>query len=256
MADYYSLLAKAVSNLPKARPEPARNAIYERARKALVRQLRSLGPPLPEADIAREEAALETAIGRLEAQFALPSRPPRRPGAPPPPAPQPAGSRPGDGARVRRRARRPAPPCARRGAAPRIPMPDTPLARPIPPRRRRGRLRRPTPPGARPAGPPSPIALPQSSPPPRPAYPPAAGRAAADARRRRRGDGALRARRAAASRPPCRGAVARAAPPRRVEASSYLPDAPSLGRASADDYDDDDSAPQVGAADDLERAAV
>ncbi len=61
MADYYSLLAKAVANLPKASPASARKAIYDRARKALLRQLRSLGPALSEADIAREEAALETA---------------------------------------------------------------------------------------------------------------------------------------------------------------------------------------------------
>ncbi|HYA71795.1 MAG TPA: hypothetical protein VEF36_01425 [Roseiarcus sp.] len=77
MADYYSLLAKAVANLPKASPASARKAIYDRARKALVRQLRSLGPALSEADIAREEAALEAAVARLEAQFApAPSAPP------------------------------------------------------------------------------------------------------------------------------------------------------------------------------------
>ena len=82
MADYYTLLAKAVSNLPKAGPEPARKAIYDRARKALVRQLRSLGPALSEADIAREEAALEAAIGKLEGQFS--------PAAPTPPSSSPA----------------------------------------------------------------------------------------------------------------------------------------------------------------------
>ncbi len=77
MADYYSLLAKAVANLPKASPASARKAIYDRARKALLRQLRSLGPALSEADIAREEAALEAAVARLEAQFTpAPSAPP------------------------------------------------------------------------------------------------------------------------------------------------------------------------------------
>ena len=79
MADYYSLLAKAVGNLPKASPASARKAIYDRARSALIRQLRSLGPALSEVDIAREEAALEAAVARLEGQLA--------PAATPTPAP-------------------------------------------------------------------------------------------------------------------------------------------------------------------------
>ena len=70
MADYHSLLARAVANLPKGSPAPARKAIYDRARKALLRQLRSLAPALSEAEIAREEAALEAAVVRLEEQFA------------------------------------------------------------------------------------------------------------------------------------------------------------------------------------------
>ena len=47
MADYYSLLARAVANLPKTSPPSTRRAIYERARKALTYQLRSLMPQLP-----------------------------------------------------------------------------------------------------------------------------------------------------------------------------------------------------------------
>ena len=69
MADYYSLLSRAVSNLPKSSPASARRAIYDRARKALIGQLRSLKPPLPESDIAREENALDVAVKRLEAEF-------------------------------------------------------------------------------------------------------------------------------------------------------------------------------------------
>ena len=69
MADYYSLLSRAVANLPKTSPASARKAIYERARKALSNQLRSLKPPLPEGDITREETALQAAISRLEAEF-------------------------------------------------------------------------------------------------------------------------------------------------------------------------------------------
>ncbi len=89
MADYYSLLAKAVANLPKGSPAPARKAIYDRARKALLAQLRALGPALSEADIAREEAALEAAVVRLEGQFApapaahTASRPAETPARPP-----------------------------------------------------------------------------------------------------------------------------------------------------------------------------
>jgi len=69
MADYYSLLARAVANLPKSSPPSTRRAIYERARKALTNQLRSLKPQLPESDIAREERALDDAVARLEAEF-------------------------------------------------------------------------------------------------------------------------------------------------------------------------------------------
>ena len=69
MADYYSLLSRAIANLPKPSPASARRAIYDRARKALVAQLRSLKPQLPESDIAREENALEAAVARLESEF-------------------------------------------------------------------------------------------------------------------------------------------------------------------------------------------
>src|SRR5271170_1358128 len=69
MADYYSLLSRAVANLPPSSPAASRRAIYDRARKALVAQLRSLKPQLPESDIAREENALEEAVARLESEF-------------------------------------------------------------------------------------------------------------------------------------------------------------------------------------------
>jgi hypothetical protein len=72
MADYYSLLSRAVSNLPRGSPPSARRAIYGLARKALIGQLRSLKPALPESDIAREENALDAAVSRLEAEFEPP----------------------------------------------------------------------------------------------------------------------------------------------------------------------------------------
>jgi hypothetical protein len=68
MADYYSLLTRAVSNLPRSSLPTARRAIYDRATAALVKQLRELRPPLPEADIAREKRALDEAITRLETE--------------------------------------------------------------------------------------------------------------------------------------------------------------------------------------------
>ena len=69
MADYYSLLARAVGNLPQSTSE-TRRAIYERARAALLGQLRGLAPPPPDADIARESAALDGAVARLEDEIA------------------------------------------------------------------------------------------------------------------------------------------------------------------------------------------
>lgn len=65
MADYYSLLARAIAALPQSAPE-ARQAVYERARKALFNQLRSIQPPVAEADIEAEGRALDEAIARLE----------------------------------------------------------------------------------------------------------------------------------------------------------------------------------------------
>ena len=111
MADYQSLLTRAVANLPSPSPAAARQAIYDRARKALLTQLRTLRPPLPESDITREENALNHAIAQVEAKFGgadaahaepTPSRTaPSAPGQPagerPPPAapPRPApGSQP------------------------------------------------------------------------------------------------------------------------------------------------------------------
>ena len=69
MADYQSLLTRAVANLPNASAAAARQAIYDRARTALVNQLRSLHPPLPDSDIEREERALDKAIAQVELQF-------------------------------------------------------------------------------------------------------------------------------------------------------------------------------------------
>lgn len=67
MADYYPLIARAVAGLDNNSGEN-RRALYERARSALVNQLRGVDPPLDESDITRERLALEDAIRRLEAE--------------------------------------------------------------------------------------------------------------------------------------------------------------------------------------------
>jgi hypothetical protein len=92
MAEYYPLLAKAVANLKDSTPE-TRRAIYERASKALLAQLQKSDPPVPQADIDREKAALASAADRVEAEVrarANPPAPPPRPAAPPPPASKPS----------------------------------------------------------------------------------------------------------------------------------------------------------------------
>src|SRR6266566_571969 len=73
MADYYPLIAKAVSGLDKSTPE-ARRALYDRARTALLAQLRGVEPALSEPDITRERLALEEAIRKVEAEAARRSR--------------------------------------------------------------------------------------------------------------------------------------------------------------------------------------
>ena len=55
MADYHSLLMRAVANLPNSGTPATRGAIYERARKALLDQLRSLRPPLPESESSQRD---------------------------------------------------------------------------------------------------------------------------------------------------------------------------------------------------------
>jgi hypothetical protein len=84
MADYYSLLVRAVAALPQSSAE-ARYAVYERARKALFNQLRSIQPPVAESDIAAEGRALDEAIARIELETARNSVRTERSGAAPPP---------------------------------------------------------------------------------------------------------------------------------------------------------------------------
>jgi hypothetical protein len=90
MADFYPILARAVAGLSDPSPE-ARRAIYERARTALLTQLRSLDPPLGEAEIMRERLSLDEAMARIEAEHGDAPAPPPLPDhaeiAPPEPEP-------------------------------------------------------------------------------------------------------------------------------------------------------------------------
>ncbi len=74
MADYYPLIAKAVSGLDKSTGE-TRRALYDRARTALLAQLRGVEPALSEPDITRERLALEEAIRKVEAEVAFQRNP-------------------------------------------------------------------------------------------------------------------------------------------------------------------------------------
>jgi len=87
MTDYQPLIARAVEGLGKSTGE-ARRALYERARTALVTQLRSVEPTLSETEITKERLALEDAIRKVEANAARKSRAELRDTRPPPPPPR------------------------------------------------------------------------------------------------------------------------------------------------------------------------
>ncbi len=74
MADYYPLIARAVSGLDANATGESRRALYERARTALITQLRSVQPPLSESEITRERLALEEAIRKVESEAAQRAR--------------------------------------------------------------------------------------------------------------------------------------------------------------------------------------
>ena len=67
LADYYPLIVQAVSRLERSTAQ-SRGKIYDRARAAMVSQLRSLTPDLSESDIACEQLALEHAIRKVETE--------------------------------------------------------------------------------------------------------------------------------------------------------------------------------------------
>src|SRR4051794_3353308 len=69
MADYHPLIARAVAGLEKNSSE-TRRVVYDRARNALVAQLRAIQPPLEEGEITRERLELEEAIRKVESEEA------------------------------------------------------------------------------------------------------------------------------------------------------------------------------------------
>src|ERR1700683_2562680 len=83
MTDYHPLIARAVDGLAKNTGD-ARRAVYERARSALVAQLRGVEPALSESDItnARRGIPEPTGPARTEPRFEMRSQPASSPAAP------------------------------------------------------------------------------------------------------------------------------------------------------------------------------
>jgi hypothetical protein len=146
MADYYPLIARAIAGLDPSAPGEARRALYERARAALIAQLRSVQPPLSESEITRERLSLEEAVRKVESEAAQRAREASR-----------AGSRSGDAFRAGTPRANPTKP-----GDPPPPVRTRPPNPPAPPQQR----------SLRPDAPASPSDLnPQPPSPPRPAQP-------------------------------------------------------------------------------------
>lgn len=87
MADYHAILKRAISALPAPNGE-ARRAVYEKARSALVNQLKAFDPPLSPSEITQQRLQLEEAIRKVESEAAKGLLKPA-PVAPPVRAPEP-----------------------------------------------------------------------------------------------------------------------------------------------------------------------
>jgi hypothetical protein len=68
--DYYTLLAGAVDGLCE-NTTAMRRALYASAETALIRELRSHDPPLPESEITREHLSFHRAIYKVETEWML-----------------------------------------------------------------------------------------------------------------------------------------------------------------------------------------
>jgi hypothetical protein len=120
MADYYPLIARAIAGLDPSAPGESRRALYERARSALIAQLRGVQPPLSESEITRERLSLEEAVRKVESEAAQRARDASRPAA--------GASRGGDAFRRANAARPegPPPPAASPASAALRPRPPSP----------------------------------------------------------------------------------------------------------------------------------
>lgn len=131
MTDYYPLIGKAVAGLEKNTGE-ARRALYERARTALVTQLRNMDPPLTETEITRERLGLEEAIRKVEAEAARRLRMEPARATPPSSAKQadagPSGARPREPLSTEKSAASPPTEAARQDTAPQEAPPRTDAA--------------------------------------------------------------------------------------------------------------------------------
>jgi hypothetical protein len=74
--DYFPPIQRAVQNLSPNTPE-ARRALYDKARTALLRQLRGADPALTDGQITKERLLLEDAIRRIETDMLRPEMPPQ-----------------------------------------------------------------------------------------------------------------------------------------------------------------------------------
>lgn len=184
MADYYPLIARAIAALDPNAPGESRRALYERARTALIAQLRSVQPPLSESEITRERLSLEEAVRKVESEAAQRAREASRPGGgarssgdafrrasaragegnapasqPAPPRTRPAPTPPRadrPSISVDEQGEAPRPPRAPRFDAPRPPGPSAPPPPPEPPPAGRDRAGARRPPDAGPPPPPAP----------------------------------------------------------------------------------------------------
>src|ERR1700737_1904100 len=119
MTDYQPLLARAIGALERNTGE-ARRAIYDRARQALLNQLRAVNPPLADPDITRERLALEDAIRKIETQAAQANPEATRAPRPPSAAPRAPAARRAPAAAAQPRPSAPPRPPAMRPAEPRM----------------------------------------------------------------------------------------------------------------------------------------
>ncbi len=70
MTDYYVVLKRAVGGLEHEAPD-VRRSIYDKARAALLGQLKAITPPLTTAEISKQRLELEEAIRRVEREAAM-----------------------------------------------------------------------------------------------------------------------------------------------------------------------------------------